>query len=430
MLGYFVLIFFALLAYYIYTWLNNFWKSNTPGLGPVATLKSFRKGGSLSESLKKLNVRRGFYHVWFGPKYWMMATDPDAAQFLLKCPHFIKSRAGFQLKYVEEKLEKHVSAMNGDDWKRHRLFLNWGFKSEAYQSYFPTFQEVNQKLLNKWAALPKGEDVECSSWLSKFTLDLLGQSVFHYDFQNLDSIQNPYYEAYKVIISNGGVTHRVLTLFFPFLQHLPIPGTIRIKNAVDKVKTLFSTVIEEHKKKKYNDILDTLLQASEEGSQISQLELYSNIWVFFLAGHETTSTALNWALVELADKQDIQEKLYNEIIKAYGHNTPSFEQLHPKPVEYLDYFIQENLRLHPPAFILPTRLATTDVYYENTNQIIPKGAIVGMDVRSIHRNPDFWEEPEKFDPERFTPERKKGRHRYAYVPFSLGNRQCIGNEFS
>jgi len=120
--------------------------------------------------------------------------------------------------------------------------------------------------------------------------------------------------------------------------------------------------------------------------------------------------------------------LFNEITKHYGKNTPSFEQLYPKPAEYLDYFIQENLRVHPPIAVISTRLATTDVVYEN--QLIPQGSLVGIDVRSIHKHPDFWEEPEKFDPERFSPERKKGRHKFAFLPFSVGNRQCIGNDFS
>jgi cytochrome P450 len=414
------------LAQYVYPVLNRSWRAKTKGLGPFTTLWHLQSR-KLHQKIDALNISRGFYHLWFGPRFSLIAADPDAAQFVIKCPQLQKG-TNFSSPLVKEKFGSNIVFVNGDDWRRHRLFVNSGFTGTAYHSYYQTFQEVNSKLLNKWASLPKGEDLDCSMWLSKFTLDLLGQSIFHYDFENLNTTQNPYYEAYSTILSNGGFLHRFLIMLCPYLDYLPIPGSIRIKQAMEKMTDLFNSVIKEHKSKNSGDILDKLLEGFEKDTQLSKEELFSNIWIFFVAGHETTATALSWALVELADKQDIQEKLFNEVTKHYANNIPSFEQLYPKPIEYLECFIQENLRVHPPVTLLPTRVATTDVVYEN--QLIPQGSMVGIDIRSIHNHPDFWEEPEKFDPERFSPERRKGRHKFAFLPFSLGNRQCIGNEFS
>jgi len=78
--------------------------------------------------------------------------------------------------------------------------------------------------------------------------------------------------------------------------------------------------------------------------------------------------------------------------------------------------------------VLPTRYAKEDIQYKD--QLIPKGAFVGIFIDAVHKHPDYWKNPEKFDPERFFPENRKQRHHFAFMPFSLGPRQCIGNHFS
>jgi cytochrome P450 len=221
-------------------------------------------------------------------------------------------------------------------------------------------------------------------------------------------------------------------IFLPFLENLPLSSNKqRLKN-VNLILSFFSEIIEEHKqihlKSSRNiDILDNLLESNH---QLSPKELLGNLFIFFLAGHHTTATALAFAITELADKPHIQERLYEEIITKFGTNSPpSFESISSEQSsEYLQNFILENLRLHPPLDSIPTRQAKADIPY--LHQTIPKNTWVLIDIRNIQRHPQYWEEPDKFDPDRFLMERKKGRHKYAFLPFSLGKRQCIGNEFS
>jgi len=158
---------------------------------------------------------------------------------------------------------------------------------------------------------------------------------------------------------------------------------------------------------------------------------YRTFGFFFLAGHETTATALTWACICLGAYPEIQEKIYREIVEKLGKDkVPTFDDL--SKLEYLECFINENLRLNPPVGLLPTRRATEDIRYkeDSINQVIPKDAIIGIFFRAIHTHPDHWENPEKFDPDRFLPDNRKGRHHFAFMPFSLGPRQCIGNNFS
>jgi cytochrome P450 len=204
-----------------------------------------------------------------------------------------------------------------------------------------------------------------------------------------------------------------------------------VKQASEKMNELFNKIIEEKKKgsgENKGDILDKLLEGLEKDKTLSNVEVISDIFIFFLAGHETTATALSWATAELAARQDIQEKLYQEIKEKYGDEPPSFEEISKGNPPYLDWFILENMRVHPPVSFIFTRISTMDIPYKD--QVIPKGTRVGLGIERIHHHPDHWEKPEEFDPLRFSPDRKKGRHKFAYLPFSLGSRQCIGNDFS
>jgi len=271
-----------------------------------------------------------------------------------------------------------------------------------------------------------GKDIDCRGFFSRLTLDLLGNSIFHYDFGRLDGKINSYYNSYQNILSLQSRIFGLLESIFPVLDNLPIPHAKSVHDSVDNMKSLFLQMIDERKSgKKFGDILEKLLEAT--GSELSPTELFSNLWIFFVAGHETTATALAWACTCLSAYPAIQERIFQEIIEKVGpESLPTLENLNK--LEYLDCFINEVLRLHNPVQILPTRVAIEDVSYNK--QLIPKGSLVAIGIDVIHKNPNYWPDPEKFDPDRFLPENKKGRNHYAYLPFSLGPRQCIGNIFS
>jgi len=276
----------------------------------------------------------------------------------------------------------------------------------------------------------ENQDVEVRTLSSKFTLDLLGKSMFHYDFGRLDGKSDKYYQAYRTILGFGSTFYGRLAKVFSWIYVFPLPEISKFYKAVDTMMSLFRSIIEERKKNKHDDILDNLLAAvaDSNGEKLSERELFGNLWIFFAAGHETTATALSWGCLCLATYQDIQEKIYQEIVESIGDTAmPRLEDL--EKLSYLDCFIQEVLRLHSPVQMLPTRFTTEDIKFEE--YIIPKGVVVGLNINSIHRNRIHWgPEPEKFDPNRFLPENKKGRHNFAYLPFSLGSRQCLGNTFS
>jgi cytochrome P450 len=403
-------------------------RTNTKGTGFISIFKNPRSGEGILRLLKKNQNYDGFVHTWTGSRLTLLAVDPESAKFVLRCNNIQKNiNSVFVSAYVGKNLGKHIVSAENDDWKRHRTLVSFGFNSKAYESYYPTFVSVTKKGIALMTEVAKnGNDLDCHDFISKMTIDLLGNSIFHYDFGRLEGKIDQYYNCYQNIMGFSTHFFGLLVSFLPFLDALPVPQSKSIHDSVDNMKSLFLHMIDERKSgKKYGDILEKLLEAT--GSELSQLELFSNLWAFFIAGHETTATALSYAFICLSNYPTIQERIYQEVVKIVGPDTvPTLEDL--DKLEYMDCFINEILRLHTPIKVLTTRVAIEDVPYNN--QLIPKGSLVGIGIDAIHRNPKYWPDPEKFDPDRFLPENKKGRNHFAFLPFSLGPRQCIGNNFS
>jgi len=236
------------------------------------------------------------------------------------------------------------------------------------------------------------------------------------------------YKAYTIVLGHlFGVFFKVM----PFMQKVHfLPITAEFRKSNDFVAKFFQNIVKIEKSKdpatKSNNFVNNFIK-SNTSNQMTDKELVGNIWLLFVAGHETTATALSWGLYELAQYPEIQEELYQEIISVFGkEKIPTIEELE-KSVK-LNCFLNEVLRLHPPITLIPTRVSTCDIQYKN--YIFPKGTPIAINFMAVHRHPAHWENPEKFDPKRFLPENSKSRHNFAFMPFSLGKRQCTGMHFS
>ncbi|KYB28570.1 probable cytochrome P450 6a14 [Tribolium castaneum] len=157
-------------------------------------------------------------------------------------------------------------------------------------------------------------------------------------------------------------------------------------------------------------------------------EIAAQCFVFFIAGFETSSTTMTFVLYELSRRQDLQQKLRNEIntvlAKYDGHMT--YEAI--QDMKYMDQVINEALRMYPPVPLL-SRKCVKDYKIPDQEIIIDKGTTVCIPIWGIHYDKDYYPEPEIFDPERFNEDNKKSRHHYAHLPFGEGPRICIGLRF-
>ncbi|VEN59018.1 unnamed protein product [Callosobruchus maculatus] len=180
----------------------------------------------------------------------------------------------------------------------------------------------------------------------------------------------------------------------------------------------FIAEIEEEPVVKRLAFLDLVL----ENSDFTEDELESEVHLFLLAGTETTASALTFVLTVLGVLQDVQQKVYEEMIDAIGPDEIVCP-LHLRKLHYTERVIKETLRMFSIATFF-SRHVTEDL--DLGDLVIPKGANVGFAVSRMHSNEAYWPDPTKFDPDRFLPENAAKRHPFAYLPFSAGPRNCIG----
>ncbi len=194
-------------------------------------------------------------------------------------------------------------------------------------------------------------------------------------------------------------------------------------------KTVFRIIDQHRQRGTDNGDLLSMMLFSEDGehggSRMTDAQVRDEAMTLLLAGHETVGNALTWTWYLLSQNPEAEAKLHEELDRVLGGRAPRMEDI--PQLRYTEKVFSESMRLLPPAWALGYQAihATKIGGYD-----IPKGSIVNMVQYLMHRDPRYWENPEKFDPERFTAEAKTTRPRFTYFPFGGGPRQCIGEPFA
>jgi len=176
------------------------------------------------------------------------------------------------------------------------------------------------------------------------------------------------------------------------------------------------------------DLVTLMLETTdpETGEKMTDEEITHQCFSFYFAGHDTTAHTIAWALWEISRRHDVQEAIYNEICEGIQDpENPTFDEINK--LSYISWVTKETLRLHPPV---PSIGRKTDQDLDIGDTKIPKGTEFYIIVSAHHYNEELWEDPELFMPERFSPENSEGRDPAAWIPFSYGERNCIGMNFA
>jgi len=173
--------------------------------------------------------------------------------------------------------------------------------------------------------------------------------------------------------------------------------------------------------------LDMLLKAKHEDPTISFEDIQEEVDTFMFEGHDTTAAATSWACHLIGTNLDVQKKLHEEIDNLFGTSDRPLTNDDFKELKYLECCIKESLRLFP-SVPLYSRTISEDANVGDYKVL--KGCTATIACYFIHRDEKYYPDPEKFDPDRFLPQNSKDRHPYAYIPFSAGRRNCIGQRFA
>jgi cytochrome P450 len=356
-----------------------------------------------------------------GPKELYFLNHPDHAKHVL-VDQAANYHKGIGLIHARKVLGDGLLTSEGELWKRQRRTINPAFHRERLSRFSGVVVDEAAALTARWrlrtSTGPVGP-VDVVQEMTTLTLAVLGQTLLDADLGAYESMGH----AFDVVQDQAMFEMQTLNM----VPHvLPLPRNFRFRAARRELERIVFDIVEQRSRAGHagDDVLARLLAdyAGESDEKVRRRRLRDELVTILLAGHETTASTLSWAWYEISCNPEIGERMRAEAVAVLGDGLPTYEDLHR--LNYTRMVIQETMRLHPPVWILPRRAIEPD---EVAGYHIPAGADVLICPYTLHRHPEFWDEPERFDPDRFDTDRAATQHRYAYVPFGGGPRFCIGN---
>ncbi|GCE20055.1 bifunctional cytochrome P450/NADPH--P450 reductase [Dictyobacter kobayashii] len=328
-----------------------------------------------------------------------------------------------------------TSWTNEPNWHKAHNILLPNFSMRAMQGYLPMMVDIAEQLVGKWDRLNSDDEVDVPGDMTRLTLDTIGLCGFDYRF-------NSFYREDMHPFVNSMI--RALQEAMERGSRLPLEDKILIhKNRqfhadIEFLNGVVDRIIQERREggedvSQKKDLLSYMLSGvdKQSGEKLDDLNIRYQIITFLIAGHETTSGLLSFAMYELLHHPEVLARAYEEVDRVLGNDLsarPTFNQVNQ--LRYVSQILQETLRLWPtaPAFAM---------YPLNDNEIIggkyklTKDEDIAVLIPMLHRDPTIWgANADEFDPEHFTLEAEQSRPADAYKPFGNGQRACIGRQFA
>ena len=339
-------------------------------------------------------------HLW-------VLSHPDHVRHVLvdRSANFTK---GVGIDRVAILLGNGLMTSEGEEWRAQRKLIQPSFHRTIIATWMPHLHSANARLAARWAAAAAaGQPVDLTQDMSEVTLEVVLRALFGDDLARLTAGTgaNPF-----AILTEE--TERNLAFAYKFRQ-------------------LGKLLLEEVQRRRrdgvrHNDIVSQLLDARDRqtGAPMEDRQLLDEIMTLIVAGHETTASSLNWFWYLLTRAPHAATRLHAEVDAAFA-DPPGYNDLEQLPG--VRRAIDETLRLYPPGWLLTRRSIAPD----NVGGFsLPAKTDVLISPYLVQRHPAHWPDAERFDPDRFLPANSAGRNRFAYLPFGLGPRACIGEHLA
>ncbi|KAL3833960.1 hypothetical protein ACJIZ3_008696 [Penstemon smallii] len=382
----------------------------------------------------------GIFRLTFGPKSFLIVSDPSIAKHILKDNPKSYSK-GILAEILDFVMGKGLIPADGEIWRVRRRVIVPALHQKFVAAMFSLFGQATDRLCQKLdAAAADGEDVEMESLFSRLTLDIIGKAVFNYDFDSL-KVDTGIVEAVYTVLREAEDRS---TAPIPFWE-IPIwkdisPKLKKVNTALKLVNETLDNLIaickkmvdeeelqfhEEYMNEQDPSILHFLLAS---GDDVTSKQLRDDLMTLLIAGHETSAAVLTWTFYLLSQDPRVMAKLQNEVDSVLGDRFPTVEDM--KKLRYTTRVINESLRLYPQPPVLIRRSLENDILGKYP---IKSGEDIFISVWNLHRSPNHWEDADKFNPERWPldgPNPNETNQNFSYLPFGGGPRKCIGDMFA
>lgn len=384
-----------------------------PLLGHLRAFRNDRAGMQLRIAREQPEIAR--LRVGFVPVVMIGSPALAHEQLAVKHASFVKS-PGLAV-FMRPLLGNGLLTSERHFHTKQRKLIAPAFAHKRIASYASTMAERSERFA---ASLADGKVFDLSEGILRLTLEIVGKTLFDAEVgSDADDVGDALTVAMECAMSQ-------MSSLVPIPPFIPTATNRKSRRAVAQLDAILYRIIRARRVQggDRGDLLSMLLAThDEDGGSMTDQQIRDESMTLFLAGHETTANALSWAFYLLAKNPAARARVEAEV-DALGR-VPSYDDL--KQLPYTLAVLKETMRLYPPAYILARR-AVEDVVLGRHQ--IKKHSIVIVNILGIHRRPDLFPDPERFDPERFMGDAEKQLPRCGYMPFGAGPRICIGNHFA
>ena len=354
-----------------------------------------------------------------------MANDPALVKTVLKerPDDFPKSdRIGAGLRPL---LGDSVFLTNGAAWKRQRRIIDPAFEGGRLRDTYPAMYAAAQAAVARLDAVADGTPHEVEAETSHAAADVIFRTLFSIPIEH--EIAADVFTKFRDYQRSQPILN--LAAFIPLPGWFPRFFKGETKRTARDIRALITQLTTRRMAEIIagtapDDLATKIMTTADPltGETFTTEEMVDQVAIFFLAGHETSASALAWTLYLMALYPDWQDRLAQEAQALTG---PDFKLVGKLRLSK-DVF-REALRLYPPVPMMVREAACPETFRERA---VPKGAQIVLSPWHLHRHERLWDNPDGFDPTRWGTENGKQCQREAYIPFSAGPRVCTGAGFA
>lgn len=357
-----------------------------------------------------------------------MCNDPDLVDLVLKkrpddFPKSDRIREG-----LAPLLGNSVFVTNGATWKRQRRIIDPAFEGGRLRDTFPAMWDAGVAAVERLGAVADGRALEIEAETSHMAADVIFRTLFSLPIEN--ETAGAVFSRFKEHQRSSPVMN--IAALLPLPKWMPRLHSKLTRHTARDIRALITKLTQDRMAEitagTAPDDLATKIMTTkdpETGHAFDTDEMVDQVAIFFLAGHETSASALAWSLYLLAIYPEWQGKLADEAAAAFQPEKIYFSTL-SKLKANRDVF-REAMRLYPPV---PMMVRETMRQEEFRGRKIKKGSQIVLSPWHLHRHERIWDKPDEFDPNRFNTDAGKAAMRKAYFPFSAGTRVCPGSGFA
>ncbi len=398
-------------------------------LWPIAALMrtAWQREGNLLSLLPAAAYRKPVTPLGYSRRSIWLINQPELIRDVMTDPSGIYPKNDLMVGALEPLVGESIFVCSGAQWKRQRAMIDPAFThirlNRAFISMSAAVDDYEQHLD---ALAESGEPFSLDQAMSHLTADIICRTVFSTSLQS--RVAQEVFDDFEVFERSVAHVELKALIFDPPFKK--IPQHEPVLRACERIREHLGKLIDTHLEDdtgSFNDIASACIAARDQatGCPFNRKELVDELGVMFLAGHETTASALTWLFFILAVRPEVRDQVRQEVDEQSGDGAIAFETARQLP--YVRSVFRETLRLYPPITFIP-RVAMEPVTIGNTR--IRKGAMIMISPWATHRSQLLWDRPEVFDPGRFSPEREKDIAPGSYLPFGMGPRTCVGAGFA